>query len=239
MIRAVTFDFWNTLFSDSEEIGRLRQTRRVENMVKVLAKEGYGTSREEVLAGVEAASKQGEEIRLQGIVDFTPEQQIDLICTCLGLKPGPATIQELLTAYTGAAILFPPSPLPGAAEIVREVSNRLPVGLISNTGITPGSVLREVLGGVGILECFKTLTFSNEVILVKPNPQIFLLTAENLQVDPKDVLHIGDDYEADVIGAQKVGAKGVWLNTLGRDKPSEAAHAVIRELHELKQLLWG
>jgi len=236
VIKAVTFDFWNTLFHDTGDIGDKRNTWRVERIANTLANAGWAGSKADLYAAIDSAAKRGTEIRLQGIVDFIPEEQVRFIFDCLGISPGLDVYAEVLDAYTSAARYFPPSLMPGAVEVVREVAKYYPVGLISITGITPGSVLREVISSAGILDSFKTLTFSNEVKIVKPNPQIFLLTAENLSVDVRDILHIGDDYDADITGANRVGAKGVWLNPKDTDSPGNA-FAVIKELAELVELL--
>lgn len=236
-VKAVTFDFWSTLFGDTPEVGRERHSWRVEQMGAALAKAGWSGPQVDIYKAIDAASKRSTEVRLRGIVDFIPEEQLELILRELGFGSLNREIyEEVYSAYTGAAGRFPPAPLPGAVKTVREISKLYPVGLISNTGITPGSVMRRILDGAGMLDCFQTLTFSNEVNLVKPNPQIFLLTAENLGVQAQEILHIGDDFEADVIGAHRVGARGVWLSAKAEAVPAEA-FAVVKELTELPELL--
>jgi HAD superfamily hydrolase (TIGR01509 family) len=235
-IKAITFDFWSTLFKDTGDIGKNRHVWRIENMAKGLAKAGWMGSPAEILAAIEIASNRGTEIRLKGEVDFLPEEQIELIFKQLAVSPSKEVFEEVLRAYTKASGEFPPAPMPGTIETVKELSKKYPIGLISNTGITPGSVLRTVLEGAGIIDCFKVLTFSNEVNLVKPNPEIFKLTAKGLGVDVRDTVHIGDDFEADVVGAQGVGASGIWLNPK-EDSKQGKAFAVIKELTELQEIL--
>ncbi len=237
MIKAVTFDFWSTLFRDRGDIGGKRHTWRIEHMAALLNKRGWPGGYTEIFQAIEEVSMHSTEVRLRGTVDFTPEEQVERILQLLGVQAGPELAVGVLRIYAGAAVEFPPVPLEGAVEVVREVAKSYPVGLISNTGISPGSVLRQVMAGAGILDYFKTLTFSNEVNLVKPNPQIFLLSAEKLGVQVAETLHVGDDYEADVLGANRTGARGVWLSSSGEKRP--AAFAVISELRELKEILWG
>ncbi len=237
MIKAVTFDFWSTLFRDKGDIGGKRHTWRIEHMAALFNKHGWPGGYTDIFQAIEEVSMHSTEVRLRGTVDFTPEEQVERILQLLGVQPEEEISAGVLEIYAGAAAEFPPEPLEGAVEVVREVSKHYPVGLISNTGISPGSVLRQVMAGAGILDSFTSLTFSNEVNLVKPNPQIFLLSAEKLGVQVSETLHVGDDYEADVVGANRTGAKGVWLSAGGEKRP--AAFAVISELRELQEILWG
>ena len=85
------------------------------------------------------------------------------------------------------------------------------VGLISNTGMTPGYTFRRYMEQVGILEYFDVLAFSDELRLAKPSTEIFLHTARELGAQPQWVVHVGDHYLNDVVGAAKAGMKTIWI----------------------------
>ncbi len=235
-IQGITFDFWNTLFTDTGGIGKLRHDWRLREMAKGLNKMGWTGGPEALAATVEGAGDLGTQVRLRGGSDFLPEQQLEFIFSQLQVVPPREVYDEVYAAYTGATAKFPPQPLPGSVDTVRRAAELCPVGLISNTGITPGTVLRQVLDGAGILKYFRALTFSNEVNLVKPNHEIFRLTAQKLGASLADVLHVGDDYEADVLGAERAGARGVWLKQGEITEPAQA-FAIIHELPQLLNLL--
>jgi putative hydrolase of the HAD superfamily len=57
----------------------------------------------------------------------------------------------------------------------------------------------------------------------KPDARIFARLAELAGVEPKQVLHIGDDPLADVVGATQAGMQAVWLNRDGREWPKSFA----------------
>jgi putative hydrolase of the HAD superfamily len=57
----------------------------------------------------------------------------------------------------------------------------------------------------------------------KPDPRIYAALVRLAQVAACDVLHIGDDPEADVMGAMRAGLKAAWLNRTGREWPAELA----------------
>ena len=75
-----------------------------------------------------------------------------------------------------------PRPVAGAVEALsalRELGVTL--AIISNTGRTPGTVLRVLMGNMGILEYFDATTFSNEILVRKPSEGAFTVTLEKLE----------------------------------------------------------
>ena len=48
-------------------------------------------------------------------------------------------------------------------------------------------------------------------ILGKPHAPIFRAAAASVGLLPKDVLHVGDDAELDVVGALDAGMQAAWL----------------------------
>jgi HAD superfamily hydrolase (TIGR01549 family) len=57
----------------------------------------------------------------------------------------------------------------------------------------------------------------------KPDARIFARLADLAGVEPAQVLHIGDDPLADVVGATQAGMQAVWLNRDGREWPKSFA----------------
>lgn len=53
----------------------------------------------------------------------------------------------------------------------------------------------------------------------KPDPSIFRVALGMLSVEPEDTLFVGDSFEEDVCGPQRVGMHAAWL--LPRDAPEE------------------
>src|SRR6266571_4420857 len=94
---------------------------------------------------------------------------------------------------------------PGVFQRLRE--RGLKIGLICNTGRGPGHALRELMRREGVLDYFDATIFSDEVGYGKPDTRIFLTAAERLRLKPSDILHVGDNIENDVRGAQSAGMK--------------------------------
>jgi FMN hydrolase / 5-amino-6-(5-phospho-D-ribitylamino)uracil phosphatase len=90
------------------------------------------------------------------------------------------------------------------------------------------------LGRVGLGHYFEAALAARDAGMLKPDPRIFELLLERAGLRRDEVLHVGDDPEADVEGARAAGVAPVWLNRSALPWPREsAAPASIRSLDEL------
>jgi putative hydrolase of the HAD superfamily len=131
-----------------------------------------------------------------------------------------------------------PRPVPGVSEVLPRLAQRYRLGVISDTGLTPGRVLRQVLDRDGLLRYFRVLTFSDETGATKPLPKQFLSTLDRLETRPENAAHIGDLPETDLAGARGVGMKTIlFLGVSDRQDGRPLADAVFEEYGELEELL--
>ena len=70
----------------------------------------------------------------------------------------------------------------------------------------------------------------------KPDARIFAHLLREARVEPIEVLHIGDDPLADVVGATQAGMQTAWLNREARAWPSHYAPPV-RVITSLAEIL--
>jgi len=97
------------------------------------------------------------------------------------------------------------------------------VGIICNTGLTPGVELQRFLSKVGVAEYFDMMIFSNEVGIRKPDRRIFRLAVQALRADPQEIVHIGDNLRIDVWGAKAAGFKAIHFSgNAGQDRMAES-----------------
>jgi len=87
--------------------------------------------------------------------------------------------------------------------------------------------LRRLLERYRLLGCFRHTTFSDEVGVRKPDPEIFALTLRAVGGDPATAVHVGDDEVLDVQGARAAGMRviqvtGLSLQALGAPRPDAA-----------------
>lgn len=96
----------------------------------------------------------------------------------------------------------------------------IPMGIVSNT-TNPGFMKDYERSLLGLDSYFEFSIYSSEVPYRKPHPSIFQLALARLNLDPAEVLFVGDNLKADVVGAQSVGMPTAWLNRNGKDLPSD------------------
>lgn len=241
-ITAVTFDLWQTLLLDNRELGRARAQVRLEGAQEALRKVGQAYELEHIREAYRACYRHCHQVREQNLdVSFREQVEIfiNLINPGLVLRLEEGTIGEIVNAYADAFFVHPPVPHPDALSVLRGVkAMELRVGLISNTGMTPGTTFRQYLGQLGMLEYFDTLTFSDEVKLAKPSREIFLLTLQALGATPAQTVHVGDHMQNDVVGAKGCGLKTVWIKEVNeKDDPGDRDHQPDVTVPELGQVV--
>lgn len=122
--------------------------------------------------------------------------------------------------------------LEGAQEVLEYLNTRYQLHIITN-GFTEVQALK--LNNSGISHFFDTVTSSEEVGLKKPHPVIFETALEKASVAPQKSIMIGDSFEADIMGAEKVGMHTLFFNYRNDKVPSN--YKVVHKLPEIKSHL--
>lgn len=83
------------------------------------------------------------------------------------------------------------------------------LGLISN-GKTPFQ--ERNFEALALSQYFSSIVISEAVGLRKPDSAIFELATQQLSVKPEQCIFVGDNEQADILGAQKAGMKTIFFN---------------------------
>jgi putative hydrolase of the HAD superfamily len=122
---------------------------------------------------------------------------------------------------------------PDVRDVLQALKARgLITGVISNWDIRLGPLLE----GLGLKPYFDHVVLSAVVGWEKPHPRIFESALELAGVPADRVLHVGDNYQQDVVGARQVGMYAVWLRRRG---VQQADCPVIGSLGELLPMVDG
>jgi len=124
-------------------------------------------------------------------------------------------------------------PIAGMFELCAELTEkRVPIGIISNSE----GHLAELVEELGYRALFAAIIDSGKVGVDKPNPRIFELAAEALGVPLTEIVHVGDAWEADVLGARAAGARAIWYAPTD-DRALPDGVVACRNASELRQAL--
>jgi putative hydrolase of the HAD superfamily len=208
MLRAIAFDLWETLITNTSDVSRLQKDLRLSRMAEVLS-----VAAEHVDDAHRGSWERCQELYWSEDRDIPCRRQVEHFLELLELDPASfeeETLAKLEHAYATAAVEILPKIVAGAPELLAELKSRgLRVGLISNTGRTPGYALREILARLGLADSIDVMVFSNEHGYCKPLPSIFEELRRGLDVAYDEMMFVGDNLYVDVHGAQRCGMRGV------------------------------
>ncbi|MGV3573448.1 MAG: HAD family hydrolase [Ramlibacter sp.] len=94
------------------------------------------------------------------------------------------------------------------------------------------------IGRVGLGKFFRAAITAREFGVGKPDPRIFHAAAGAAEVQPGEILHIGDDATLDALGALNAGMQAAWLNRSDAPWPHEQQPQVtVTTLTQLCELM--
>ncbi|MBY9004479.1 MAG: HAD family hydrolase [Candidatus Lokiarchaeota archaeon] len=208
MIKAITFDLWNTLFENiSYSDIRLKLiSNKIEFKNKNLSSDNIKESYESNFLFLNPEEKVNKIHHV-----FTEKRFINLLSD-INVKMSNTEIIEIVKKLEDMMLNNPPPLKPNVKKTLESLAPKYKIGLISDTGITPGRVLKQALEHHEILQFFDTLIFSDEIGVYKPHPLPFQTALKNLAVPAELSIHIGDLIDTDIVGAKNFNMSAIWVN---------------------------
>jgi HAD superfamily hydrolase (TIGR01549 family) len=120
--------------------------------------------------------------------------------------------------------------------ILTELKKNFKLGVVSNFY----GNLEAALKGLGILEYFDILIDSTLTGITKPDPGIFGLAIEKLNILPQDTIVVGDSYERDIKPSKRLNCKTIWLDVSSWTRPKEtnSADFIVKDIMEIKGIIY-
>lgn len=173
-----------------EDVPQFREVDMAERIMRVLARlRGMAPPPPDVRWDDGAASRLSTSEEVEWAVEVYSRAFVDAL-------PAPAGVLPLLERLAGRYRLAVLSNWPHAATIDRYV---------------------EAAGWSPFLAA---VVVSQRVGTIKPHPAIFAAARAALgDPEPASILHVGDDWAADVVGAKLAGWRAAWLSVRPEDSP--------------------
>jgi HAD superfamily hydrolase (TIGR01509 family) len=173
-----------------EEIPRFREVDLSERLVRVLA-------------------------RLRGMRPPAPDVPWDQHAAARLSDPG--EVAWAVEIYSGAFLAAMP-PMPGAGDVLAALATRRRLAVLSNWPLAV--TVDRYIEAAGWASLFEAVVVSQRVGAIKPHPAIFAAARTALgDPDPGAILHVGDDWAADVEGARAVGWQAAYVRSRPDDSP--------------------
>ena len=235
-LRAITFDCWGTLlrFEPEPEQGT---SRREAALHETLLDAGLELSRSEARSILASAHARHVEAWERGLATGSPEIAAWAF-EAAGLEDA-ERLRTLVREFEETSLRHELSALDGAGDTLRKLRERdIRVGLICDTGFSPGRVVRQILERTGLLDHLEVQIFSNEVGRPKPHPELFGRALAGLEVSPEAAAHVGDLRRTDIAGARQVGMGTVRIREVTDDLSEHPeADLVVKDHADLQRAL--
>jgi HAD superfamily hydrolase (TIGR01509 family) len=196
-----------------EDVPRFREVDMAERIVRVLA-------------------------RLRGMAPPPPEIPWDDVAAA-GLS-SPPEVEWAVEVYSRAFVDALPAPA-AVAPLLERLAGSYRLAVLSNW--PHAATIDRYLEAAGWSRFLAAVVVSQRVGTIKPHPAIFAAARAALgDPDPAEILHVGDDWAADVVGAKRAGWRAAWLASRPEDSPlpgsarddSVEADLVIGSLRDLE-----
>jgi len=233
-IRAITFDFGNTLVP----VSRSGLRRVVELTADAICSRSSDLERGAFLrAWAEERDRQfREEVPQFREVDLA-ERLVRVYARLRGMDAPPvaerwdqaraaqrsdeADIAWGVEQYSRAFVDGLPA-TPGVTAMLGRLAADRDLAILSNWPLA--ATIDRYADAQGWLPHLRAIVVSQRVGTIKPQPAIFEAARSALgDPEPRSILHVGDDWAADIVGASAVGWRTAWLASRPAESPLPAS----------------
>ena len=237
MIRAISFDLWDTIVvDDSDELERaaLRLLSKHDERRALLHAAVPHRALSDVVAACDEVDTAFRYAWKVEHTNWTVDARLRRVFERLGEQPSEAAFQAAVEGWETMELLHSPRLIDGAAEAIAALASRYPLAICSDAIVSPGRVLRQLLEKHGVKQYFSSFAFSDEVGRSKPHRSMFDAAAAGLGVPVETMVHIGDRHSNDIDGPHQLGMKAI-LFTASRnaDKAGHSADALCEAYADL------
>ncbi len=223
MIRAVLFDLDDTLF-DHRECARA---------ALVAVQQSHDRLREMPFDSLERAhAGLLEELHAEVMLGRLPletarVERFRRLLETAGTSPDPSTAAAAAAIYRDTYRAARRG-IAGAEALLAGLAAHAKIAVVSNNLLEEQ---RDKLRTCGLERFVDVLVVSEEAGVAKPNPEIFRIALDRLNVSAEEAVMVGDSWTADVAGARAAGIRAFWFNPLGLPAPAGADY--VPELRSL------
>jgi putative hydrolase of the HAD superfamily len=224
VIRGVIFDLGSTLIRFEGEWPEILQESS-QILANQLEKDGYHLDGTSFLEEFMQEMQESYHMREQDWVERTTASLLRKVLARFGHREvtDEAIESALFQFYNLSEARW--SPMEGVYEVLDELRVKgICLGIISNAG-DEGNVQR-LIDNAQLRPYFRPIYISAALGIRKPNPKLFEMVLESWDLPADQVVMVGDNLAADILGAQNAGVHQIWLTTQA-DTPSNRERASV------------
>jgi putative hydrolase of the HAD superfamily len=148
------------------------------------------------------------------------------------------TLMRVFPEYEGPMAAWPQvESMPHAEQVLAELRIRSVLAVATNAADSEEAEIRAALDKVGLGKHIDKIFCYRSIGHKKPSKKYFAAILADLGLEPDCVIMVGDDFEADVLGANACGIRAIWYNPRTDERHESAMHQTIHDLRSLTKIL--
>lgn len=166
--------------------------------------------------------------------DFLKTERFEAVTRIIpGIENAHSLAQRLNDAYL-ATLADYPDMVEGALDLVRAVAPYYLIGILSN-GFR--NTQYRKLAASGLDRYVQRMIISDEIGIQKPDKRLFDYALRATGADPRTLVWVGDNPDADIKGGIEAGWNTIYFNRKGKPYEGTGSPLVAHSLAEVKQML--
>ncbi|TYB31008.1 MAG: HAD family hydrolase [Candidatus Mcinerneyibacterium aminivorans] len=236
-IKFISFDFWNTLFEGKGPDHDIRENKRLTIINNFLETLGYNFDKKTLIQKTNETWEYFVDIWENEERTLTTKEILQHLFSKLKVEEI-KNLDHLIKKISNLILKYPPSLTEDILyDLIPRLSKNYKLFIISDTALTSGKYLKNILANHNLLKYFDNFSFSDEIGRSKPHRLMFLNVLGNSK-NIKHLLHIGDIGRTDIKGAKKIGASAIRYK-MYNDEPLSSYNAdfVMKSWEDFPELL--
>ena len=240
-IKGISFDLWFTILWEDDQGLKEYQNHRINALYNGFKK--FGKVRK---SDVNQYYRSTSHVRMH----ISNRELVKLLSLMLGLDSKDDVIDYVTRKYVESTFYWAPHANEEAIKIIPVLKEKygIKLAILSNTSFTSEAIYK-LLEHVDLDKYFDVIISSSDIQAVKPMKKAFEAVSNALSLPPETILHVGDTYLDDVVGAINMGFNavlymGLWkyyddyraLRNRRGDKINRST-VIINDLKELLPLI--
>ena len=166
-----------------------------------------------------------------------PESLRNRETRCLLLDWGD-TVMRVFPEYEGPMLAWPRvEAIEGITEALATLRPDWTIALATNAADSEEREIWSALARAGLDQLIDRVYCFRGVGHRKSAPEYFEQILADLEIEPNRAVMVGDDFEADIVSANRSGIRAIWFHEDGTDDKTGAMHRTIHDLAELQETL--
>lgn len=148
------------------------------------------------------------------------------------------TLMRVFPEFNGPMSTWPHvEAIPYARQVLAELGPQWLLAFATNAAASDEADIWAALGRVDLSQfldkayCFRSIGHK------KPSPEFFGYILDDLRMDRSRVVVVGDDFETDVLGANRSGIRAIWFNERSDEVREGKMYRTIHDFRSLSQTL--